>query len=350
MSRTLLYYPTFEIPSEQWIKDGLLYWDEIGSIIPNRFQNILNTGILHYLSSEDLYRCFDPQQLLLRDDVNEQFARELESRLDTPEFAEEIAKSTSAYYWKIAFEKMGYDSWKKLSDRGLTPDEYNENSWIRVKKPAATIYMGLLARYLASADIEHVQPSTDHVEYEDIIYRCGQHQESLLGMSLTLKNHLPRVAPETELSEVVAFKRQRRDELLHFRKFVDETQKRLSNCESEEEAKLEITQFKEQLELGVRTIRDLMEERRIRSVVGTLRAIFTAKSPKWLAAFAGSVGIAGGPIAGAVSSVAGYVAGAAIELAHYRLDMQARYRELRNNPFSLLYQAEQEGIIGNVSG
>jgi len=345
MPRTLLYYPTFEIPSEQWLKDGLLYWDEVGSIVPERFKEVVETPNLHYLSEEGLYRRFDPEPLLQEHPTCEKFAGEFRRRLDSPEFAEEMSKPRAERYWKIAFEKMSHDSWNDLFARGLTSDHFTVDNWIRVKEPAATIYMGLLARYLASMDIEHVQPSTDHAEYEDIIYRCGQRQEPLFGMALSLKSYLPRVAPETELNEVVAFRNLRREELLYFREFVDGVQIRLSNCESKEEAKLVITQFQEQLELGVRNIRSLMEERRIRSVVGTLRTIFTAKSPRWLALLAGGAGAAGGPIVSAVSTAAGYVAGAAIELAQYVLDTQAKNRELQKSPFSYLYRAEQEGIV-----
>lgn len=346
MSRTLLYYPTFQIPSEQWLKDGLLYWDEVGSIVPKRFKQVIDTPDLRYLSDEGIYRRFDPKLLLQDYRMSENFAKEFRQRLDSPEFAEEMAKPSSGRYWNIALEKMNHDSWQDLVNRDLTSDQFSMDDWIRVKKPAATIYMGLLAHYLASKDPQYVQPSTDHVEYEDIIYRCGSHSEPFHGMALSFKNLLPRVSPDTELREVVEFRNQRREELLHFRNFVDEVQTKLSKCENKEEAKLVITQFQEQLELGASAIQRVMEERGIRSVVGTLRTIFTAKSPTWLALLGGGAGaVTGDPIITVVSSTAGYVAGATIELAHYVLDTRAKNREQKESPFSYLYCAEQEGII-----
>ena len=37
LKNTILYYPTISIPSNQWLRHALLYWDEIGSIIPRRY-------------------------------------------------------------------------------------------------------------------------------------------------------------------------------------------------------------------------------------------------------------------------------------------------------------------------
>ncbi|MBT9156824.1 MAG: hypothetical protein DDT37_01815 [Firmicutes bacterium] len=314
--------------------------------MPERFKQVIETPNLNYLSDEGLYRRFDPEPLVQDYRTRKELAEEFRQRLDSPEFAEEMTKPSSGRYWNIAFEKMTYDSWRAVVDRHLTPDQSSMDGWIRVKEPAATIYMGMLARYLASKDPQYVQPSTDHAEYEDIIYRCGSNSEPLPGMALSLKNLLPRVAPDTELREVVGFRNQRREELLYLRRFVDEVQTKLSKCESQEEAKLVITQFQEQLELGAQTIQRVMKERGIRCVVGTLRTIFSAKSSAWLALLGGGAGTLGGdPMVAVVSGAAGYVAGGAIELANYVLDARVKNRVQQESPFSYLYSAKQEGII-----
>lgn len=35
--KILLYYPTIDIPSPGWIRQGLMYWDKIGSILPDSY-------------------------------------------------------------------------------------------------------------------------------------------------------------------------------------------------------------------------------------------------------------------------------------------------------------------------
>ena len=37
--RTVLYYPTIEIPSDRWLRQALLYWDRVGSIVPRSFDD-----------------------------------------------------------------------------------------------------------------------------------------------------------------------------------------------------------------------------------------------------------------------------------------------------------------------
>ena len=34
---SLLYYPTIQIPSGQWLKKAVLYWDEVSSIVPQDY-------------------------------------------------------------------------------------------------------------------------------------------------------------------------------------------------------------------------------------------------------------------------------------------------------------------------
>jgi len=349
MSRTLLYYPTFEIPSEQWLKDGLLYWDAVGSIVPERFKHIVKTNDLEYLSEVGLYKCFNPNSYVLDDNINSKLTEEFKQRLDSPEFANEIQKPSSKEYLNIAFEKMNYDSKQLVIERKLTPDHFNNDGWIPIKKPAAMIYMGLLARYLAENDPDYVQPSTDQIEYEDIIYRCGEQYNPLQGMALSLKNLLPRVAPDTNIRKTVEFKNRRRDELICFRVQLDEVQKKLSNCKSKEEAKLLITQFQEQIEISVTTIKRLMKEQRITSIFGTLRTIIRAKTPKWLAITAGSSALIGDPnnaIFLGMASAAGYISTGAIELARYLLDRRNDNQKIKEMPFSYLYFAGQEDIVG----
>lgn len=76
MPRTLLYYPTFVIPSIQWIKDGLLFWDDVGSIVPERFKHIVKSEHMDYLLDEGLYRRFDPEMLFKNEQNGSELAKD----------------------------------------------------------------------------------------------------------------------------------------------------------------------------------------------------------------------------------------------------------------------------------
>ena len=348
MPRTLLYYPTLTIPNHSWLRDAILYWDNVGSIVPPTSKRVVdNNDSLKYLEDEGIFKRFDPEDMLQQYSIRDEFIQDFAERLNSVDFAAELTRDKSGEHWNIAIEKMATPIWELLFERKLTPDPVGTPQSVRVKRPAAIIYMGLLARYVSLAGEGAIQPSTDQSAYEDILYRCSTGGSPLPGMSLALYNVLPRTSADTELLDLVEFKKHRRDELLRLRVLIDDTQVKLSSCEDLAHAKLMIEQFKEHLELEYKTIERLMSERGIKSIVGTLRAIFSAKSPAWAAGAA--TGAAGGLFGGlpvaAVSARCGFVAGGLIELAHYGLEIKNTNRCVLEHPLSYLYSAKMEGIV-----
>ena len=346
MSRTLLYYPSFQLPSSSWLKTSLLYWDEVGSIVPSRMERVLETPDLKYLSDEGIYKRFDPGPYFYDAQQSGSFIDQFIQRLEAPEFEQEMTRPNSGQYWHLAFEKMNYSVWTELANRNLTPDRVDGDGWIRVKKPAAIIYMGLLAKALATSNAEYVQPSTDRIDYENIIYRCSASQTPLPGIAVSLKGLLPIVSADVPLQSIIQFKRKHFDELLRLRQTVDECQTKIEDAKSEDAAKLLLTQFKEQYQLASSDIDRVMKERGIRYTVGTMRAILGAKPTAWLGSVVGA--LAGSPslnpVVIASTAVAGFVAGGSIEVASYMLDARDKERSLLASPFSYLYSAEKSHI------
>jgi hypothetical protein len=64
--RTILYYPTMSVPNGGWLRQALLYWDQIGSIVPEELQKSgdapYNDDIL-FLLHEDVFRPVGPDLL-----------------------------------------------------------------------------------------------------------------------------------------------------------------------------------------------------------------------------------------------------------------------------------------------
>ena len=254
---------------------------------------------------------------------------------------------TSGQYWNVAFEKMTGAAWQALKDRDLTLDRSSMDGWVRVKKPAAILYMGMLAKAVASSDVNYVQPSTDHVEYEDVIYRCSTGKQVLPGVALSLKGLMPQVSASTSLETIVEFKKHRHNELLRFRQTIDEFQTKIGNSESDDEAKLLLAQFKEKYELASSDLDRVMKERGVRYTLGLMRAIFSVKSPAWLSVVAGA--LAGSPslnpAAIAVTALGGFIAGGSVEVANYMLEAEDKQRSLLETPFSYLYSAKKAKIV-----
>ena len=39
VNRTVLYYPTVRLPRGSWLNQAVLYWDQIGTIVPQRWDD-----------------------------------------------------------------------------------------------------------------------------------------------------------------------------------------------------------------------------------------------------------------------------------------------------------------------
>ncbi|MEI9909664.1 MAG: hypothetical protein WDO71_08285 [Bacteroidota bacterium] len=66
--RTILYYPTIDIPSNSWLRHALLYWDEVSSIIPNtiNIEEELSRDI-HFILMKDNLKPARPEDLINRE-------------------------------------------------------------------------------------------------------------------------------------------------------------------------------------------------------------------------------------------------------------------------------------------
>ena len=348
MVTTLLYYPTFKIPAHEWLTDALLYWDQVGSIVPERMKKVLNTPNIRYLMDEDCYRRFEPAPAFGQIQGASTFEAELTNRLDSPAFAQALANDSGGQLWSVAFEKMTQQAWEILAARNLTADKHFTTSWLRVRRPAAIVYMGLLADRIAQSDENsYIKPSTDQELYEDLVFRGTDLATSLQAVSLKMQNLLPKAAPDTELRTLLEFKATRQDELAQFKSLISEYQVRIASCPDKQSAGLLLDDFKFKIESSSTTIQRLLAESRINSIIGTVRMIFISGGATWLADI-GANALGAPPhdhTTAVICTSLGLVAGASIEFAAYRMDTNGRRQALKDSPCSYLYYASKEGII-----
>lgn len=67
LKRTILYYPTINIPTNDWLKNAVLYWDEVSSIVPYDWRQdptITISKDIDFLEDEGLFRPIHPGQLM----------------------------------------------------------------------------------------------------------------------------------------------------------------------------------------------------------------------------------------------------------------------------------------------
>ena len=63
MAQTILYYPTIDIQDGAWLRNAILYWDEVSSIVPYESFSDLSPELL-YLQGLGVYKAVYPQEIL----------------------------------------------------------------------------------------------------------------------------------------------------------------------------------------------------------------------------------------------------------------------------------------------
>lgn len=352
--RTILYYPTISVPTGAWLRQALLYWDEIGSIVPQRWDNsdlIPYTPDIEYLRAEGEFRPFRPETLTTQPERwNDLQALEKEfrsivtsvgfQRLLAPTHQRQLA-------WHIHLDKVSARLFSFLERTGLAAVDSENPEWYLVEEKTALLYMAVLAKYLADIDIQATVPGTDRREYERLIYDAPSRWRGFVCLDTRFRNVLPIPRDDVPLSDILPFKRKRRAELLNFRQQIDHFQQKLSQAEDRREVKQIVTSFRESIEKGLNDLSTLLQDAKIAMTVGSLKTIINAKSPTlW-----GTLGVIIGqatkvtelPIEWTLPRLG--VLGL-IEVGCHLIDKRNEQRAaLRKSPFAYLYHAQAEGLL-----
>jgi hypothetical protein len=354
VKRTILYYPTIRIPSDTWIKQALLYWDQIGSIVPQTWEGrpvIPLSQEIDYLKSEEAFRPFDPDSLLNRDDTwgsLQELEDEFRSITSSAEFVRIVPSLKRQISSHVHIKKVGHELFYNfLEPQGLARRDESNPDWYVFEDNCALLYMSLLAKYLSDIDIQSTFPGTDHKGYESLLFRTSSRQKGFACLDTRFSNVLPVPRNDVSLQDILAFKRRRQSELLHFRETLDEFEKALSQCAQAGEVKSVATNFQGKIMKGVADLSELLKDSGISTVLGSLKTIISVKSPTLIATAAVAGGyatkVAEVPIEWAA---AGLGVMGLIEIGSYFVDrINERRATMRNSPFSYLYHARKEGIV-----
>lgn len=87
MAQTILYYPTINIQDSAWLRNAVLYWDEVSSIVPYEDYPNFSPEVL-FLQRSGVYKAVYPQKLF-----SSEFAED---------FCNSIVKRIAAYSLAIA--------------------------------------------------------------------------------------------------------------------------------------------------------------------------------------------------------------------------------------------------------
>jgi hypothetical protein len=260
---TALYYPWIDIKHEGWLKNALLYWNEIHTIVPESIDTPYTTKTAKEAYEEELLK---PLYVESRMQVINELTDDVLKYLESPEGTEVLMARDIRDHQLIHLDKLPSEI-QELVD--IHPDKLphavksklrsrlsgSSQDWIAVDSRFASFYMTLLATRLsensglglltdmaansklanaAKLDASLRLPSRRRTmnDYDD--YQRTQNISPSLaqGMLSDLIFERIKIDPDTPFKKILDFRRRHKDELGRFRVEVAELTKNISGDQS----------------------------------------------------------------------------------------------------------------------
>lgn len=236
-----LFYPTIDIRNEDWLKNAVLFWDEINTIVPSSIANSYQENTSQYLSDEGILKAIpvNPDNDLIEDltadtlnylNTNEGFQLLTQGQgMNSVIHRDKLPRDVSRLF-DIHPEKLPYEIQHQLR-RSMT-----DEGWIRVDSNFGIFYMTLLANKICEqksiallTDNALTSNLSDLVRLDNQIAIKGRdydfhhhmRNEKYIHLAQGLLTNLVikgiRVSKESSLEDVVNFKKRHSDELGNFR-------------------------------------------------------------------------------------------------------------------------------------
>ena len=360
--KTILYYPTIAIPTGPWLRQALLYWDEIGSIVPEQWAKVNNyPADIDYLVGEGVFRPFRPETFIRplgfeaeRKNLDREFRALVRSagfrRLRVsgkPKRDKHIRQKDFSQNWGIHNTKVTHQLYGFLEQEGLVRVDQEHPEWYLFEENTAFLYMSLLAKYVADVDAQSTVPGTDLRIYEKLIYNSNSPGKGVACIDVRFRNALPIPRGDVALPDIITFKRKRRDELLNFRQEINRFHKELSEAKDRSHVKDLVTDFSDSTEKRLSELGALLKDSKLDAAAGSFKALFNVKSPESWVKLMGAAGltlmVAAHPVGWALGGLG--VAGGIEVVSHWIDERNKKRAALRQSPFAYLYHAKEEGLL-----
>lgn len=362
MKKTILYYPTINIPNNSWLRNSLLYWDEVSSIVPKSWDDKILVNVsedIKFLIDEGEFRPIKPEDLILKTDnwlISEQFTNEFLEIATSENFKHFIdvqnhldrytGRKTEYEYLKIHNNKVSGNLRDRLEQLNLafTNGGYE---WIFFEKYTAYLYMSILAKYLAEIDSEFTTISTDNTIYENFNFKQQVFENKLPVISCNLNNLLPTPNLDTPIKNLIKFKKKRKDNLDHFRKLITAYESKLSKATSNYEIKEASIIFQDEIKNGVSDLTKVLNDAKLKHSFKSLKSLISFKSAPLVAATVGGIAekidLLNIPLE---LKITGLAVTGLINISSDYIDFRnEKGGKLRESPFSYLYYARSNNLI-----
>jgi len=346
MKRTILYYPTIDVPNGTWLRNALLYWDEVSSIVPRSRDEELSREI-RYLIDEKQFSPIEPDELMRAENkpMLENFQQEFKKIIASKYFKNIIKKDEQIIrllqenkidnVFRIDRNKTSGAIYDFLHDRKLANMDGGYD-FINFEPNAGLLYMSLLAKYLADIDCNHTTIGTDYFVYEKFNFARVSKSKGFPVVSFDLKNVLPTPTEDVPFEDIICFKRKRADNLREFQQRMSEFQTKISKAGSNAEMKEIAIGFEDSLSKGVSDLTAVLKGHKIKFWRKTLKSLIILNTP-----ITALVNIVDNPLIIPIALL-----DTTINVAIEFIDLRNKNKTVKNSPFSYVFDAREQRIIG----
>lgn len=214
MSR-LLYFPTIAVPQNSWLRQSLLYWDGISSMVPEDFWH----------RPED--HCPGMLEMVREGIVKQEPIYQHTQRL--PSFERNFItflKSnprrcgcSTAEWVSVHVEKTGYGPLAEfLKEEGLAENQHS--MWMRMEPQTADDFMAYLASCVANSDSNRNRLFAATDNQRSLLRMTSQESDKIRFNQHAVNSILPSPSAEVDLRDIVEFRTKNKGALDDFRREV----------------------------------------------------------------------------------------------------------------------------------
>lgn len=287
MAQTILYYPNINIQDGAWLRNAILYWDEISSIVPYENYPDFSPELL-YLQNLGVYKPIYPQELFFSE-FAEDFSNSIVKKINAYDRYRKnlpnglrIERSrihknkiyAPALHELIHYEKLPQNLLSMFKEKRYVND-YNTDGWMEIDSKVAQIYMRTLAEYSIKCSNKDIVLGTDTINHSCEIYSNARNRTDVRTQccKINIENCLPQPSMDVSYEDILNFKKRRKDELHEFKSKIRELETNIYHADSLELIKHYENQFIENWERYSKDFYKVLKESRITYFLNSLISI-----------------------------------------------------------------------------
>lgn len=279
VEKTLLYYPTIKIKDGVWLRNAILYWDKVSSIVPGVNFNANNSIEVEYLKDAGIYEPIYPLELQREEGLCEAFCRQVKKNLKLSEgyrrngYVSRVHVEKLNMFDMLHIEKTPESILEYLLNEGIAQRDFN-GTWINMNRQDADIYMATLAKYLAKAH-GNTEIGTDNSFkfYYPYLPERNERVERQLYLDVALQKILPVPYMDVPILDIIDFRMRYERELKCFRRRIEAFQCELRHCRDIEDIQETTIMLQHQMDDDLQEIEELMSLKGIRRAKKTMRTL-----------------------------------------------------------------------------